>query len=452
MSPALDAPPADLRSISEIADAAVSVDSAVFPAAARRVFALSLLDWSAVALAGRTEPVARILSDLAQEEAGAPQASLVGRPERVPARMAALANGTLSHALDYDDTHFLHVGHTSVAVVPAALAIAEKTGASGRAFLDAGLIGAEAACRVGAWLGRAHYQAGFHQTATSGAVGAALAAARLLGLSPEAARHALGVVATRASGLKSQFGTMGKPFNAGLAASNGVEAALLASCGFVSRPDGLDCVQGFADTHHAEGGDPAAALDGFGERFVFERVEHKLHACCHGLHAALEALGALRAERAPAPPAIRAIEIETNPRWLRVCDIAAPATGLEAKFSYRLTAAMALAGRDTAALETFSDAACADPSLLALRDRVSVAADPALGDTVARVRIRFEDGTEAAASHDLSAETPIEEREAKVLRKAVALVGEPAAERIRAAVAGLEEGAVEPFAAVLRSA
>src|SRR6056297_4006711 len=133
------------------------------------VLRLSLLDWACVGLAGAGEPVAGILHAQATEEGGTGQAALIGSAQRAPARMAALVNGTISHALDYDDTHFAHIGHPSVAVIPAALALAEQTGASLDALVEAAAIGAEASIRVGIWLGRAHYETGFHQTATAGA-------------------------------------------------------------------------------------------------------------------------------------------------------------------------------------------------------------------------------------------------------------------------------------------
>ncbi|NCF10411.1 MAG: MmgE/PrpD family protein, partial [Gammaproteobacteria bacterium] len=209
---------------------------AELPASAVEFARLSLLDWCAVALAARDEPVARIVREMVSNEGGSPEATLVGCDLRLPARAAALANGTQSHALDYDDTHFGHIGHPTVAVLPAALALAEQRDTSGEGLLAAYLVGVETACRLGAALGPDHYAHGFHQTATSGSFGAAAAAARLLGLDREATAHALGLVATRASGLKSQFGTMGKPFHAGMAAANGVEAATLAAHGFVSRP------------------------------------------------------------------------------------------------------------------------------------------------------------------------------------------------------------------------
>lgn len=200
-------------------------------AQARIVTSLSALDWFAVGMAGANEPVSRIVRDMVLSEGGAAQASLFGGGA-APLRAAALVNGTISHALDYDDTHFAHIGHPSVAVFPAALSVAAWTDRPVVDLLEAALVGMETSVRVGLWLGRAHYQAGFHQTATAGAFGAAVAAGRLFGFDAAAFRRVLGLTATRAAGLKAQFGTMGKPYNAGLAASSGVEAALLVQAGF----------------------------------------------------------------------------------------------------------------------------------------------------------------------------------------------------------------------------
>jgi 2-methylcitrate dehydratase PrpD len=414
------------------------------PDSARDVMRLSLLDWAAVGIAGQDEPVARITRDMALADAGAAVATVIGSATRLPPRAAALVNGATSHALDYDDTHFAHIGHPSVAIVPAALALAEQTGATWPAFLDAALLGVETSIRIGAWLGRAHYQTGFHQTGTAGAFGSTAAACRLLGLDAERTSHALGLVSTRASGLKSQFGTMGKPFNAGIAASNGVEAALLAKGGFVSNPNGIDAAQGFGPTHAGEA--IASALDGLGERFLFETVQHKFHACCHGTHAALEAILTLKAQGATAN--VARVTIVTHPRWLSVCNVEAPVTGLEAKFSYRLTAAMALLGHDTGALATFSDALCADPILCALRDRVSVVTDEAMPETASRVRLDYTDGTSQEGIHDLDAPLPLSARRSKVRAKAKALLGDAQEEALWLAV---ETGDLAHFAASLQA-
>lgn len=396
---------------------------------ARHVACLSLLDWIAVADAGRDEAVSAIVRGMVSEEGGAPEATVVGHREKLPARAAALSNGATSHALDYDDTHFLHVGHASVAVLPASLAVAEKLGAIGPRFLDAALVGLETACRVGEWLGRGHYQHGFHQTATSGSFGAAVAVARLMGLDEERTCHALGLTATKASGLKSQFGTMGKPYHAGLASANGVEAALLAAAGFVSRPDGLECEQGFGETHAGEQNETSLALGALGRPYVFSQVQHKFHACCHGTHAPVEALISARDEQGVTPDQVEAVEITVNPRLLKVCNILNPATGLEAKFSFRLTAAMALCGYDTSALASFSDETCRAPQLTALRDRVNVATDAALPESAARVKIDVKTGDAIVVHRDICDPEPIALREARVRAKAASLLGQDRAER-----------------------
>lgn len=411
------------------------------PAAARAVMQLSLIDWTACAIAGRQEPVSRILRDMVTEEGGAAQAKVVGGG-KVPARAAALANGTISHALDYDDTHFAHIGHPSVAVVSAALAVAERLGASGAEFQAACLIGVEAATRVGVWLGRDHYQGGFHQTGTAGAFGAALAAASLLGLDAAQCEMVLGLVATRASGLKSQFGTMGKPYNAGLAAANGVEAADLVARGFVANPQALEAAQGFGPTHMGEN-DPLA-LAGLGQVWMFEDVSHKFHVCCHGLHAALEALADLPPLR---PENVTAIEVTTHPRWMTVCNQPAPMTGLGAKFSYTTVLAMALLGHDTARLDSYADAVCADPALQALRQKVRVRADEGVSETATKLRVQTRSGI-LEGSHDLIAPQDLQKRKAKVLRKAESLLGVERAKVVEELVGSYADAA--ELAAVLK--
>ncbi|WWR45237.1 MmgE/PrpD family protein [Roseovarius sp. S88] len=391
---------------------------------ALEIMRLSMLDWAAVAIAGQNEPVAQILRDQAQEEGGAPEAGLVGTALRVPARMAAMVNGTISHALDYDDTHFAHIGHPSVAVVPAALATAERVGASGDDVQQAALVGVEASIRVGVWLGRGHYQTGFHQTATAGAFGATLGAGRLLGLDAAQMRSALGLVATRTSGLKSQFGTMGKPFNAGLAASNGVEAAVLTAKGFVSNPSALEAAQGFGPTHHGAG--DLTALNGLGQEWLFPTVQHKFHACCHGLHATLEAL----AECDAPPDAIAKVQISTHPRWMTVCNIAQPTTGLKAKFSYAQVVAMRLLGYDTARLDSFTDALTQDPAVIAMRQKVEVVEDNALSEMQARVDVTLRTGDVVTLSHDLDTPVPLEARTNRIKTKATSLLGASRAEAL----------------------
>lgn len=386
----------------------------------------SLLDWIACGLAGMDEPVAQKLRAFALSENAQGASSLFGAVTG-PARMAALVNGTTSHALDYDDTHFAHVGHLSVAIYPAALSVAEETGASAEAVVEAFLVGAETAIRIGMVLGRSHYNKGFHQTATAGAFGATVAAGRLYGLTAKQMRNAIGLCATRASGLKSQFGTMGKPYNAGVAAANGVECAKLAALGMTSADDGLMCLQGFIATHSPETEfDDGRALPAT-DTFLFEDNKYKLHACCHGTHAMIEALLDATELNGLGLDDVGAFTLHTNPRWLRVCDLKAPRTGLEVKFSYNWLAGMTIRGDQTGDDRLYQDSLASDAALSAFATRVTVVGDDSLTDLEGRGVVTLADGREIPVYHNLAAPMPGEVLAEKLRGKAQAMIGKDGA-------------------------
>lgn len=392
--------------------------SARLPDSARGFARLSLFDWVVCGRAGRHEPLAGIMRALAAEEGGTAQASIIGGG-LVPARAAALVNGATSHALDYDDTHFGHIGHPSVAIYPAALAVGEATNAAASDVVDAFLIGAEASVRLGMLLGAAHYNRGFHQTATAGAFGATIAAGRLYGLDRNQMRAALNLCATRASGLKSQFGTMGKPYNAGIAASNGVECARLAWAGFTAPDDAITGPQGFVPTHSD------APLTDWPdqERFVFEDVKYKLHACCHGTHAMIEALAALRQAHGLRSTQVASVHLRTHPGWLSVCDLKAPRTGLAVKFSYAWLAGMVLSGKATSGDKNYSEALATDDELVAFSGRITVSGDASLTQLQAAGDIVLESGAVLPFAHDLAATLPLIVQQSALRRKATGLIG-----------------------------
>ncbi|MBO9419049.1 MmgE/PrpD family protein [Labrenzia sp. R4_2] len=401
--------------------------SADFPASAVQLAKFSLLDWLVCGRAGVEEPVAKTLRAFGAGEAGVEASSTFGGA-KMPPRMAALINGAVSHALDYDDTHFSHVGHLSVGIYPAALAAAEDVDATVSDLLAAFVIGAEAAIRIGTVLGAAHYNLGFHQTATAGAFGAAVAAGRLYGLTQEQMRAAIGLCATRASGLKSQFGTRGKPYNAGIAASNGIECAQLARLDMTSCDDGLMGPQGFAETHNPETLPSKALWDqGSGNRFLLEDNKYKLHACCHGLHAMIEGL-LLAKDAGVTMDDVAEFVLRTNPRWLKVCDIKQPRTGLEVKFSYAWLAGMTLRGDVTGAPDTYTDALALDPALAAFAKKVTVIGDDTLTDLQAEGILTFKNGETRQVSFDLAAPLAIETLEGKLRSKAQACLGQEGAD------------------------
>ncbi|MFZ7089994.1 MmgE/PrpD family protein [Primorskyibacter sp. 2E233] len=392
------------------------------PGSALQAARNSLFDWLVCGRAGQGEPLSRILQQMAQREGGIEEASVFGMG-RVPARMAALANGAISHALDYDDTHFAHIGHLSVGIYPAALAVGQAKGQTLDEVAEAFLIGAEVAIRVGMVLGAGHYNRGFHQTSTAGAFGATVAAGRLYGLSRDQMRHAIGLCATKASGLKSQFGTMGKPYNAGLSASTGVESAWLASAGMTSAHDGVMGPQGFVATHADAPQPDLFWQDPAPEVFLFEDIKYKFHACCHGTHAMIEALLALRAQSGTGFEDVETLHLRTNPRWLVVCDNKAPATGLEVKFSYAWLAGMVLRGTPTSDDKTYTDALAQDAGLAEFARKVLVEGDETLTDMQAEGSLTTKAGEKLSFSHDLAARLSQEAIQHGLTQKARSVIG-----------------------------
>ena len=389
------------------------------PPAARRFALLSLYDWLLCSIAGRSEPVAQLIRAYVRSQAAAPIASMIG-DEKTSASLAAMVNGTTGHALDFDDTHFAHIGHLSVAIYPAAFAVAEEVEASLDQVVDAFLLGAEAAIRIGMTLGAEHYNRGYHQTATAGAFGACVAASRLYGLNRDQIRTAVGLCATRASGLKCQFGTMGKPYNAGIAASNGVETAKLAMLGFSSAEDGLMGDQGFIPTH-SNYPQPAPLQE---DRYLFVDVRYKFHACCHGTHAMLEALLLAVEGRQISLDDVRSCRVRTSPRWMNVCNIQKPTTGLEVKFSYRWLAGMLLANHPTGSIAAYTDVLAKDPQLTSFAKRVEVVPDDAVGYMQSECELVLESGEQIVTRFDLEDPISPDEVERKLRRKGRSIFGD----------------------------
>jgi len=324
---------------------------------------------------------------------------VIGHGARLPVLSAALVNGAIGHALDYDDVNLAMPGHPSVAILPGLLALAEQRRSSGRDVIAAFVAGYETCCRVGMAMRPGHYGRGFHATGTVGAFGAAAACAHLLGLDAEATAQALGIAGTQAAGLKSQFGTMCKPFHAGKAAQNGLLAARLAARGFSSRPDLLECEQGFARTH-APDFNPEKALAEPPNGFYILANLFKYHAACYMTHAPIECGRDLRDRQGVRPDDIAAMTLSVHRGSSRICNIPAPTDGLEAKFSLRQTVAMALAGVDTASLGAYSVATAADPALIRLRERVEMDFRDDLPEAGAEIAVTLGDGRILRATHD----------------------------------------------------
>lgn len=367
------------------------------PAEARKRAAAAVLDTVGVTLAGTSEPASRIVREMVETEGG-DGCVVFGTSVRASAGSAALANGTAAHALDYDDMCFVSLAHPSAPLVSSLLAAAELSGATGRAVLDAYIVGFEIEARLGALMNPRHYRRGWHCTSTLGTIGAAAAVSRLLGLDATAAGHALAVAASEASGLKVNFGTMVKPLHAGLAARNGVVAALLARGGMTASAQALDGPQGFLRVMDSEVTALGDALADLGDRWelVNTGITVKLYPSCAGTHPSLDAILDLRRRERFTADEVERIDVDVDSVIPTILIHERPATGLEAKFSLPFCAAAAVVyGR--VGIDTFEAASLTNPEVTALMSRVAMRVDPSLDGsgpplTQARIAIRLRSG------------------------------------------------------------
>ena len=372
------------------------------PADVRRVARDCLTDWLACSFAALDEPVSKIVSEAANEEGGNAQATVLGKLGKLTLLQAALVNGTVSHAIDYDDVNLAVPGHLSAAIIPGLLALAEHRGASAADFLTAFVAGYETACRIGMLVEPAQYANGFHTTATIGGIGAAMACAHLLKLSQEKTCHALGLAATQSAGLKIMFGSMAKPLHAGLAAQAGLRSALLAHKGLTARTDVLECDLGFAKVHGRDFHPIRALALPPSDWHVLNNL-FKFHASCYSTHSTIEAVLALKRENNLLASQVELIKV-TAGEGCSICNIQLPATGLEAKFSLRTTAAFALLGVDTAGLITWNRVNDAD--VTSARDRVQVNLIPGMSLSESDVTIKLRDGRELRRHYDCGTPDP----------------------------------------------
>ena len=386
----------------EIADWLANLRLDDIPALAVERGTASILDMLGVTLPGLGEPPARIAARLAASDGAAPVASQVGTRLRTSMEWATFVNGIAAHALDYDDVSYAVIGHPSVVVLPAVLAVAEATGASGASVLTAYVGGVEVMARLARALGEQHYLAGWHMTATAGCFASAAAAAKLLGLDGSGIQTALGIAASSAAGLQLNFGTMTKPFHAGHAGRCGVNAARLAGAGFTANPDVFNGARGFLAAY---GADPARAEAdlALGAPFELEApgLGIKRYPCCYGTHRALDGILSLVEQHGLSGSDVAHAEVSAPPGELQPLIHPRPCSGLEGKFSMQY--ALAAAVLDGAVgLSSFEDAMVARPEIQALLPRIDVrpfapgspeaAGGMAGGDGEVRVVVQTQEG------------------------------------------------------------
>ncbi len=349
-----------------------------FPPLARQRALDAVTDCLACMFAGSREPLAapllKVLPSVPQAQDAMPSI-LVGTGRFASPADAALYNGAIAHALDYDDTNHPAYAHPSAVLLPAMLAVAPASGASGADIIDAYIAGFEIFGKLGRAMNTQHYKRGWHATSTFGTLAATVAVARLMGLDQQQMVMALGIAASSASGLRANFGSMVKPLHAGYAARNGVLAVLLAREGFDAAPGALEHRYGYLPVFNDGIGFDAVPLMSLGEGLEI-LTQHGLalkpFPSCGATHPGIEAALALHAELDGAGiKSVRAgvCEMAFSPLIYVTAD-----TPLEGKFSLHYCVAAALVWGDVS-LATFTDAMVQDPRVRALITKISMELD-----------------------------------------------------------------------------
>lgn len=377
-------------------DFIAAMHGASVPDTARHHARRCVLDWFAAAVPGGVLPPATLLPDAVSDDLDRGRARLVPSGRFATARAAALINGAGSHTVEFDDIFRDGLYHPGVAVIPAALALAEDTGADGDLFLRAVIAGYEVSNRIAAAVNPAHYDY-WHTTATIGFFGGTAASAVLLRLTAAEAAHALASAGTMAAGLQQAFRAeaMSKPLHAGRAAEGGVLAARMARAGITGALDILEGAAGFGAAMSRDV-DWAGAVAGLGADWTIERTTQKNHAACGHVHAAVDAAREIVIANNLSAESIRRIEAGSYKKSLEICGNADPRTAFEAKFSlpYCLGAVIATGAVRIAA---FTPEALANPAIRVLAAKVEHTVDPECEAGFpqrrsARVMIETEDG------------------------------------------------------------
>jgi 2-methylcitrate dehydratase PrpD len=403
-----------MEATKKLAEFIVNTDLGAIPREAREIGKGVILDLLGVALAGSRDPMARIMTAYIKDTGGRPQASVWGKKFKTSPSLAALANGTFGHALDYDDINRNMRGHPTVPVLPAALATGEEMKASGKGVLEAFIIGLEVETKLGAGMNPHLFENGWHPTAVLGAMGAAAAAAKLFQLSGEKVCMALGIAGSLASGLRQNFGTMTKPLHAGRAAQNGVTAAQLARREYTADPGIVEARLGYANAFSGPGKfDLNKIIASLGRPFdiVSPGVGLKRYPSCARTHPAIDAMLDLAAQNDLRPDDVQSIACSGTYTTPTMLIHSRPRTALEGKFSLEFCMALALRERRVT-LPDFTDQKVQDPKIQELIHKVTFSIRPDLntiehsGNPSTTVKVTLKDGREFTKTVDEARGTP----------------------------------------------
>jgi len=334
------------------------------------------LDWLGCAFIGSTAESTRILLELIREEGGIKEATIINGG-RTSCLNAALINGASSHAMEFDDVHKASISHPAAAVIPAALAAAEREKASGVIFLTSIVLGYDVSIRVGEGVGPSHYKY-WHTTGTCGTFGAAAAAGKVLGLDEDMMLDALGNAGTQAAGLWEFItdGAMTKVLHPAKAAMNGLLSALLAKNGFTGATRILEGEKGFCKATSSEY-DLEKITRGLGENYKILEVSFKPYPCCRHTHSTIKAALDLSREHALDYKNVKSAHVQIYSTAIEIAGNLQPKTPREAKFSLPYCLAVALKCQRVG-LDEFARSHLEDEETHKLMNRVQLTINPDL--------------------------------------------------------------------------
>jgi 2-methylcitrate dehydratase PrpD len=344
----------------------------------------SILDGFGLALAGSVSSIAPLVHKYV-DSLGHPDgaASIIGTNMKAAPRFAAFANGVALHSDDFDDTAMIiaTLVHATVPVLPPVFALCELDRRTGKDLMLAYHVGVEVGCKIAEAISPRHFDDGYHPTGTIGSFSSAAACAKLRGLSVQQTAYALGIVAAEAAGLRDNFGSMTKPFQAGHAAENGVAAADLAAIGWTAATDILEAPTGF---FHAAGGsfDPAAIANRLGKPWAFTTpgVLIKRFPCGTVQQPFMDEMLRLIRENNLTATAVEKVEVSSSRLEVETLLHHRPKTGLQGKFSMEFCMSILLLERRAVGLGHFTDAVVARPDVQQMISRANFSPIPQSSD------------------------------------------------------------------------
>ncbi|KAI9695094.1 MAG: hypothetical protein M1820_008919 [Bogoriella megaspora] len=425
-----------------LAQWATNLQPSSLPPSVLQAASRSFYNWAGCMLGGSNHPTTlKALSSLSPFF-GPPTSTILGskppNPTHTDAQHAALINGIASHVHDYDDTHLATIIHPTGPVASALLAISETLSPppDGKQFLTALVAGIEAECKLGLAVWPKHYDIGWHITSTTGAIGAAVAVGKVLGLGEEEMRNAISIAATQVTGLREQFGSDTKSFHVGRAAQNGVLAATLAKGGFTGSGEALEAKRGWVKVVGAGSDRLEEMVRELGRVWEVEKNAFKPFPCgivvhpvidgCVQLHKELAAKG-LKVDES----SVEKVEAMVHHLVLELTGKKTPTDGLQAKFSVYHGAAIGLV-LGKAGPAQYEDKVVTSEEIVSVRGKIEATVDESLAADEAFIKLTMKDGTilEKHVKHAIgSLEVPMtdEQLEEKFIDQVIRVLGQEGA-------------------------